>query len=110
MKLPGAEAAVVDIRKLRDYCLSTEHPWGRHKARVFAAALGLTADHTELLREALLHAAQTCEATVTERDSYGARYVIEFMMEGPDGRARIHSSWMVRRGESFPRLATCYVL
>jgi hypothetical protein len=40
MKLPNGERAVVDIRKLRDYCLSAKHRRGRHKARVFEAALG----------------------------------------------------------------------
>lgn len=37
MKLPNGDRAVVDIVKLTDYCLSTTHPRGRHKARVFAA-------------------------------------------------------------------------
>jgi hypothetical protein len=37
VKLPHAELAVVDIAKLRDYCLNADHLRGRHKARVFAA-------------------------------------------------------------------------
>ncbi len=49
MRLPNAERAVVDIAKLRDYCLNFEHPRGRHKARVFAAALGLTTADAEML-------------------------------------------------------------
>ncbi len=44
MKLPNGERAVVDIIKLQDYCLNPAHPRGQHKARVFAAALGLTPD------------------------------------------------------------------
>jgi len=40
MKLPNPERAIVDLKKLRDYCLSSEHPRGRHKARMFAAILG----------------------------------------------------------------------
>ncbi len=68
MKLPIGEQAVVEIVKLRDYCLSFDHPRGRHKARVFAAALGLTADHAEELRSALLEAARTEEATATDQD------------------------------------------
>jgi hypothetical protein len=43
-KLPYAQNAVIEIVKLRDYCLSTEHPRGRHKSRVFHEALGLTVD------------------------------------------------------------------
>ena len=34
---------IVDLAKLRDYCLNEEHPRGRHKARVFRSRLGLTA-------------------------------------------------------------------
>lgn len=32
MHIPNAEQAVVDIRKLREYCLSMTHPRGKHKA------------------------------------------------------------------------------
>jgi len=35
---PHAESAVLDIRKLEDYCLNPSHPRGRHKAR-FAKCL-----------------------------------------------------------------------
>jgi hypothetical protein len=41
MKLPGGIAAIVEISKLRDYCLDPHHPRGRYKARVFLSALGL---------------------------------------------------------------------
>ena len=69
MKLPNPDRAVVDIAKLRDYCLNPEHPRGRHKARLFAAKLGLTADHAETLREALLAAALNREAAAAQRDA-----------------------------------------
>ena len=62
MKLPNHESAVVDLAKLRDYCLSQEHPRGRHKARMFAAILGFTAQDAEELQQALLSAAHTYEA------------------------------------------------
>jgi hypothetical protein len=54
MKLPKPEKAYLDLAKVRDYCLNPEHPRGRHKARVFEEALGLTAEHAEELRDALL--------------------------------------------------------
>lgn len=31
MKIPNAERAIVDIRKLRDYCLNPEHDVGKHE-------------------------------------------------------------------------------
>ncbi len=110
MNLPNAERAVVDIAKLRDYCLNPEHPRGKHKARVFAAALGLTADQAETLRDELWEAAETAEAVATDQDEYGQRYVVDFIMNGPAGQANVRSTWIVRTGEDFPRLASCYVL
>jgi hypothetical protein len=47
MQLPNAERAVIDIVKLTDYYLSPDHPRGRHKARVFASALGMTASEAD---------------------------------------------------------------
>jgi hypothetical protein len=110
VKLPNAERAVVDIEKLHDYCLNPDHPRGQHKARVFASALGLTASHADLLRESLLAAAQEQEASPGQHDQYGQRYVIDFIMEGPAGQGRVRSTWIIRDGEDFPRLTSCYVL
>ena len=110
MNMPNAERAIVEIEKLRYYCLNPEHPRGRHKARVFAAALGLTAGNAEELRDALLTAARIFDATPTTRDVYGQRYVLDFPLGTPAGRALIRSTWIVRTGENFPRLTTCYVL
>ena len=54
MKLPNADRAVIEIEKLRDYSLNPNHPKGKHKARVFLAALGLKADDAEALREKIM--------------------------------------------------------
>jgi sarcosine oxidase delta subunit len=50
MKLPNIDRAVVDVRKLRDYCFSREHPRGQHKARVFQSAFGWTAASADDVR------------------------------------------------------------
>ncbi|MBK8921668.1 MAG: hypothetical protein IPM81_09165 [Saprospirales bacterium] len=44
MQLPNAESAFIDDRKLLEYCLNPEHEEGKHKARVFLAALGIHRD------------------------------------------------------------------
>ena len=59
--LPYAKNAVVDIRKLRDYCLNLEHDDGKHKARLFSSILGMTAEHAEELRQLLLKVVKTNE-------------------------------------------------
>jgi hypothetical protein len=110
VKLPNSEHAVVDVAKLRDYCLSLEHPRGRHKARVFLATLGLNADDAERLRDAILVAAHTEEAVPARRDEFGQRYMLDFVMATSSEQARVRSGWIVRSGEDFPRLTSCYVL
>jgi len=109
-KLPNPENAIVEVRKLRDYCLSLDHPRGRHKARVFTSVLSLTADDAEEVREALLSAALSEEANPAEEDTYGKRYVLDFEMKTDVGTATVRSGWIVRRGEDFPRFASCWVL
>ena len=110
MRLPNAERAVVDTAKLRDYILNPYHPRGRHKARIFASKLGFGSGDTETVRAMLLRAALDYDAVVGEQDLYGRRYVVEFTMGGPAGLATVRSLWIVRRGENFPRLTSCYVL
>jgi len=49
MRVPNGEQATVDVRKLRDYCMNPLHPEGKHKARLFAAALSMTDGDAEAL-------------------------------------------------------------
>ena len=109
VKLPNATHAVVDIDKLRDYCLNPKHPRGRHKARVFARRLGLSAADASVLRSVLLAAAREAEVTPGATDVHGSRYVLDFEFKGPGGTATIRSHWIVRRGERAPRMSSCYV-
>jgi hypothetical protein len=53
-RLPNYERAIIDIRKIEDYCLNTEHPHGRHKARVFRTALGVGTSDSDWLRQTIL--------------------------------------------------------
>jgi len=103
---------VVDIVKLRDYCLSDTHPRGRHKARVFRSRLGLTSANSEMLRRALLEAAQNRadELQSGEADEHGQRYILDFPMTTSTGSATIRSAWIVLEGEDVLRLVTCYLL
>jgi uncharacterized protein DUF6883 len=108
MKMPSGDAALVDLRKLTGYCLNPEHPRGKHKARVFAA-LGFTAENADKLRAALLIAAAMGDAEPALSDQFGDRYMLQFEIEGPLANGVVRSTWIVRRGESAPRLTSCFV-
>ncbi len=110
MKLPNAENAFIDIRKLRDYCLNMEHLRGRDKARVFVATLGLTADDAQELQAAILKAVLIHPAQPARVDEYGRRFAVDFVLKRGERTATIRTSWIIRRGENFPRLTSCYML
>lgn len=100
---------MVDERKLRVYRLTSAHPRGKHKARVFAAALEMAAQNAGELRAALLLAVRTGESIPTVADEHGQRCLIDFEMTSETGNTIVRRSWMVRSGENFPRFITCWV-
>lgn len=109
-RLPNGEHAILDIRKLEDYCLNAQHPRGRHKARVFRDALGIGRPDGRWLREMLLAAAQHTEATEVVSDSFGRRWRIDVPVERQNRRIVLRSIWMTRSGEDIPRFITCWVI
>lgn len=110
MKLPNGHRAVIDVgSKLAGYCLNMDHARGRHKARVFQAALGIAAADPTLLVKALREAALSTDATFRKSNGYGNEYEIEFPMDGPNGRFVVTSAWFIDRESDLPRLTNCYV-
>ena len=67
--LPNADSAILDLRKLEEYCLNPLHPRGRHKVRVFREALGIGRSHADWLVRQILTAAIEAEAEELEPDS-----------------------------------------
>jgi hypothetical protein len=106
--LPNADEAVIDPEKLRDYLLSTEHPHGRFKARVFGA-LGFRADRWRELESALRtqHLTQDTERVAAAVD--GQRFKIQAILVGPNGESTVVVSiWFIRPDETVPRFVTAY--
>ena len=83
-RLPNADLAVFDIRKIADYCLNPSHPRGRHKARVFREALNLERVDSAWLRDALLAAARSSEASLIG----AAELALEPVLADPAGWLR----------------------
>ena len=110
MLVPNAQNAVVDIRKLRDYCLNPDHDDGKHKARLFSSSLGMTADHAEELRQILLKAVKTHAARLGRQDEFGQRYTLDFTLEWQNRSATLRSGWIIEHGSEIPKLTTCYPL
>ena len=109
MKLPNGDRAIVELSKLRHYCLNPHHEHGKHKARVFSATLGLRARNAEWLREQLLRFAVEGDATAISQTQFGALYMLDCELKTDIGATTVRSGWIVRHNEDFPRLVTCYI-
>ena len=107
MKIPGAERAILDAAKVRDYLLSTEHRVGSAKARFFAP-LGFDQRNWSDLRDEIYRFA-TQEAQLGGSTRFGQKYVVPGTIQGPSGRvAHVVVVWIVLNGEDFPRFVTAY--
>jgi hypothetical protein len=110
VRLPNADRAFIDLRKLTEYSLDLTHPIGGDKALVFRSILGFSADDAPLLQAMIMRAALNEEAGYGRLDEFGQRYFVDFEASASGGSARLRAAWIVRTGEDFPRLTTCFVL
>jgi hypothetical protein len=110
MIVPGAERAVVDVRKLTAYCLDEDHVIGKHKARVFRSALGLRPDNAFELIGYLKSAVMNTDAELGVLNEFGQRYIVDFELAHGSKSAAVRSVWIVDTGSDFPRLVTCFVI
>ena len=110
MLIPNRELAVVDIRKLRDYCLNLNHDVGKHKARLFLSILGMKVDDADDLRQILLTVVITHQARLQRQDEFGQRYTLDFAIEWQNKTAILRSGWIIEDGSEIPKLTTCYPL
>ncbi|MGO9741795.1 MAG: DUF6883 domain-containing protein [Roseiarcus sp.] len=109
-RLQNGDRAVLDIRKIEDYCLDPLHPVGRNKARVFRDALGIERSEAGALREEFLEAVRTVAGVPAGADKWGPRWSVDVPISRQDRRAVVRTIWMVRVDEDVPRFVTCWVL
>jgi hypothetical protein len=111
MKLADIVSRVlIDPRKLTEYALDPESPWGRHKAIVFEQTLGFTRENYADLLTQIERQALNAEATFHSQDEFGQRYTVDLLIRGTEGRqAVVRTGWFVPHGAGEARLVTLYV-
>lgn len=106
--LPAGARAIVEPSKVRDYLLSLSHPVGHPKALYFLR-LGFRQSDWYLLRDELLRIGREGEAFLVSESSYGQKYVVRGILEGPWRRqAPLTTVWIVTPEDKGPRLVTAY--
>ena len=108
MRLPNAEQATIDPRKLHGYLLSTSHPVGRFKARFFAA-LGYEAQAWQAFEADLRAQHLSADAELSETLPDGQLFTIRAILNGRNGQsASVLSVWYVPTAGGVPRFVTAY--
>ena len=107
-KLPNAELATIEGRKIMGYLLAESHLKGTGKAGFFAG-FGFRREAAEVLAAALLAHASSNEVLFLQSSQYGVKYVIEGPLVAPDGRApSVRAVWIVDAGDDAPRFVTAF--
>jgi hypothetical protein len=108
-QLPNFSNAHIGLEKLTEYCLNEFHPYGKAKAVVFKSALGITSENADILKEAILNGLGTSNAIEKDADEYGRRYEVVVKIRNFAQEANVITSWIIKTGEDFPRLTSCYI-
>lgn len=105
-RLPNAEQARINPRKLRDYALNTKHAAGQYKAAFFAQ-MGYTVDDWQQLERDIRDQHLTQPAQPGQPSLYGRKYTITAQLRGPNGLLRqVTTVWIFRPGNDFAELVT----
>jgi len=108
MKLPNLNHAHIDITKLTGYVLNANHPEGRHKARVFLSALGISSSNGQWLANAILAALSDSKAVLQADTEWGVIYRVDVEIVRGQRCAKVRTAWLCQQEET--RLVTCFVI
>jgi hypothetical protein len=108
MKLPNGDRAVIPIGKLLGYCLNPNHPKGKHKARVFKSALGITADNVERLVQLIQLAAVQGEIVQARTTDFGQEFKLDWWIDGHD-ELQLRTIWIIPHDSTEPQLVSAFI-
>lgn len=109
-KMPFVWRAWIPEAKLRDYVLCADHARGKHKARVFAAVLGILQDDWRYLHDQILARLNDARVhKVAVAPPYGLEYDLRLLVDGRNEEsAVVRTLWMVDATHR-PRLTSAWV-
>ena len=104
-------SGTIERNKLDVYLLSSHHPRGRHKARLWSSVFGFDRSNAELLESAIR--TQLSQADPTERLGGPVRRweLVIPRFRGPNGNeGPVLTAWALSPGKDSPHLSTAYPL
>ena len=108
MKLPNGNRAEISRQKLIGYCLNSNHSSGKHKAKVFASALGITADNVDDLYHLIQAAAIEGEVIQQNTTEFGQQFKVDWMIPNTN-QIKLRTIWEINTTNSNPRLISAFI-
>jgi len=109
MNLPNGAKAVIPDGKLEDYCLNLFHPDGKHKAKLFEKALGITQKNSIELKNLILRSAQFGDVKRVGENIFGKLYRVEYEVDGINQKENLCTLWIIHKSETIPYLTSCFI-
>ncbi len=105
-RLPNAERAVINPRKLRDYALNPDHSSGGYKAAFFTQ-MGYSRQDWQQLEQDIRAQHLHHPAKPGKPSPHGTKYTITAPLQGPHGEARqVTTVWIIRIASDVPEMVT----
>ena len=108
-RVPRADEAVVPEDKLARYALDPDHPRGRHKARVFSAALEIERADWRYLRDQLIDSLADAPTLGTRVTPFGVLYETLVLIDGLNGTTAPVAAISMVHNDHPPRLVSTWV-
>lgn len=102
--------AQVPDGKLVGYALNSDHPVGKHKARVFKSVLGYDKNNYLDLKQKILENFDEKKLEYRGEDKHGKKYQQIMKITGPNGNtADVTTAWIKETEKSEPRMTSAYI-
>ncbi|PPQ33759.1 DUF6883 domain-containing protein [Rhodopila globiformis] len=106
-RLPDAESALVEEKKVRDDLLNPDDQENKGKAALFQA-FGFTRDAWHILRDTLRAHPLHNDIAETSQSSHGIKHAVPCSERTQDGRNPCITTVWITEGNRPPRLVTAY--
>lgn len=105
--MPNAITASTSQNKIQGYLLNSNHPVGKHKAKVIGSVLGYHYENWDILSDKIFDGIQKTEVSKIVNTKYGTKYEIPLSIIGEKERnLTIRTVWQVDKDSYIPRLIT----
>ena len=87
--------------------MNSNHPVGKHKARVINSVLGYHFENWNVLSDKIFDGIQKTDVSKIVETRFGTKYEIHLTVFGEKGRSLVlRTVWQVDKGSNIPRLIT----